>query len=127
MKHIRTIIAALALLALLVPSVGLGDQLPLPLEKKITSGTTTISYMGQTLRFTSPVALLVKCDPETTSRFKLTVSIYPGTPQVPNSTATTENLNIFWSNYGTEVYNGGLPQFEPWSGWLNTEGGFVDR
>jgi hypothetical protein len=120
-------IAALALLVLLVPSVGLGDQLPLPLEKKITSGTTTISYMGQSLRFTSPVALLVRCDPETTTRFKLTVSIYPGSPQVPGSTPTSDNLNIFWSNYETEVYNGGLPQFEPWTGWLNTEGGFVDR
>ena len=118
---------SLAVLALLVPSIGLGDQLPAPLEKKINPGISSVSYMGQTIRFVTPAALLVKCDPEDTTHFRMSVSLYPGTP-VPNSVGSNaENLNIYWTNYSTEVYNGGVPMGEPWTGSFNTEGGFVDR
>ncbi len=127
MKLLRTVLAALALIALLVPTVGLGDQLPVPLEKKITAGTTNVTYLGQTLRFTTSVPLLVKCDAESSTRFKMTVTLYPGTP-LPNgpNTYAAENLYIYWSNFGTDVYNGGIPSGELTT-WLNTEGGFVDR
>ena len=119
---------ALAILALILPSLGLAGELPAPLEKKVLAGTSTITYAGQTLRFTTPVALIVRCDPETAIRIKITVGIYPGTP-LPNGAASfaAETLNIYWSNVGTDVYNGIVPVIEPWTGWLNTEGGFVDR
>lgn len=118
---------ALAVLALLVPSVGFGDQLPAPLEKKINAGSSTIQYMGQTIRFTTPVALLVKCDPESTVRFRMVVAIYPGTPYPGGQgTNAVEPLNIYWSNIGTDVYDGNVPTGELTT-WLNTEGGFVDR
>jgi hypothetical protein len=128
MKLLRTVVAALALVALLVPTIGLGDERPIPLEKKISAGTSTITYMGQTLRFTTAVPLLVKCDAESAQRFKMTVTLYPGTP-LPNgpNTYASETLNIYWSNFGTDVYDGTIPVVEPWTGWLNTEGGFVDR
>lgn len=128
MKLLRTALVALSLLALLVPSVGLGDEMPIPIEKKITAGTTTFNYAGQTFRFTTPVALLVKFDPESPTRIKMSVSLYPGTP-LPNGPAAyaADVVNIHWANYGTDVYNGGVPMSEPWTGWLNTEGGFVDR
>jgi len=127
MKLLRTVMAALALVALLVPTVGLGDQLPLPLEKKLTAGTSNVTYYGQTLRFTTAVPLLVKLDAEGTNRIKLRVSLYPGTP-LPNGPGTysSENLTIYWSNFSTDVYNGGLPSGELTT-WLDTEGGFVDR
>jgi hypothetical protein len=119
---------ALAVLALLVPSFGFAGGLPQPLEKKVLAGTSTVVYAGQTLRFTTPVNLILRCEPESETRFKITVGVYPGTP-LPNGpeTVAAQNLNIYWSNFGTDVYNGGVPVMEPWTGWLNTEGGFVDR
>jgi hypothetical protein len=128
MKLLRTALMALAVLALLVPTYGLGDEMALPLEKKIPAGTTTLSYLGQSLRITTPVPLLVKCDAVSSTRFRMTVSLYPGTP-LPNGPTTyaAETLTIHWSNFGTDVYNGSVPTGEPWTSWLNTEGGFVDR
>lgn len=128
MKLLRTTLIALAVLALLVPSLGLGGEMPVPLEKKIVPGTTSITYAGQTFRFTTSVSILLKCDPESPTRFKMTVQLYPGTP-MPNGPMTfaTETLTIYWNEYGTDVYNGTIPCTEPWVGYLNTEGGFVDR
>jgi hypothetical protein len=125
MKLLRTIFVALALLAFMIPTFAGAGEMPLPLEKKITAGTSTLNYAGQTLRITTPVALLVKCDPETPTRFKMTVVIYPGTP-FPKGT-NVDIVEIFWTNYSTTVYNGDVPVIEPFTGWLNTEGGFVDR
>lgn len=127
-KLLRTTLLALAVLALVVPSIGFGGEMPVPLEKKVLAGTTTINYAGQTLRFTSSVTLLVKCEPESPTRFKMTVVLYPGTPPPPGvQTFVAETIHIYWSNVGTDVYSGGVPVAEPWTGWLNTEGGFVDR
>lgn len=127
-KLLRTTLIVLAVLALLLPSLGLGGEMPIPLEKKIVPGTTTIAYAGQTFRFTTSVSLLLKCDPESPTRFKMTVQLYPGTPLTNGpQTFATETINIYWSEYGTDVYSGGVPVTEPWTGWLNTEGGFVDR
>lgn len=127
-KLLRTTLLALAVLALLVPSLGLGDELAVPIEKKIVAGTTTITYAGQNIRFTTPVALLVKLEPDGTTRIKMTVQIYPGTPMPDGPTTyADETLNIYWTDYETDVYNGGVPVTEPWTGYLNTEGGFVDR
>ncbi|HEX5131404.1 MAG TPA: hypothetical protein VFX92_02835 [Candidatus Krumholzibacteria bacterium] len=128
MKLLRTLFMALALLALLAPTLSFGDQLPLPLEKKLTAGTSTLNYWGQTFRFTSPVALLVRCEPETTTRFKMSVVIYPGTPQTnAPSSNTLQDLMIYWENFNTDVYTGGVPVIDPWTGSFTTEGGFVDR
>jgi hypothetical protein len=128
MKLLRIALMALVLVALLVPTIGLGDGMLLPLERKISAGTTTVTYGGQTLRFTTPVALLLKIDPESETRYRLTVSIYPGTPPPPSPTMTSEStLNIYWTDFDTEVYDGDVPIADPWTGCLNTEGGFVER
>jgi len=128
MKLLRVALVALTLLALLIPTTGFGDEMLVPLEKKVTAGTTLVNYAGQTFRFSTPVALLVKCDPLSPTRFKMTVSLYPGTPP-PHavSGSTIDELQIFWTNFNTDVYTGGVPSSEPWTGTLNTEGGFVDR
>lgn len=128
MKLLRIALTALVLLALLVPTAGLGDELLLPLERKVQPGTTTIAYGGQTLRFTTPVALLLKIEAVSATRYRLTVSLYPGTSPPPTPTLTAEStLNIYWTNVGTDVYNGDVPVGDPWTGVLNTEGGFVER
>ncbi len=128
MKLLRTALLAVAVLALLVPTVGLGDQMPLPLEKKITAGTSTVVYLGQTIRFTTPVALVVKFDAENTVRFRMSVAVYPGTPLPSGPSGASQNkVTIFWTNFGTEVYDGAVPAPDPWTGSFNTEGGFVDR
>jgi hypothetical protein len=129
MKLLRRIVLAVFLVLIpVLPALSFGDELLAPLEKKVPAGTSTISYGGQTLRFTTSVALLVKCDPELTNKIRVTVSLYPGTP-LPKGpgTAAIETLSIYWVNFGTDVYDGGIPDVEPWVGTLNTEGGFVDR
>lgn len=128
MKLLRSAFVALTLLALLIPATGFGDEMLVPLEKKVVAGTTLVNYAGQTLRFSTPVALLVKCDPISPTQFRLTVSLYPGTPS-PHGVSgnAVDQLQIFWTNFNTDVYSGGIPSSEPWIGTLNTEGGFVDR
>lgn len=128
MKLLRTALLAIAVLALLVPSTGLAGQLPLPLEKKVVPGTSTVAYMGQTFRYTTQVSLLVKFDPVTETSFKMSVVIYPGTPlpSGPSGSSFT-TVTIYWMNFGTGVYDGTVPSPEPWTGTFTTEGGFVDR
>ena len=106
-----------------------GDSLPLPLEKKVPAGETVIVYAGQTLRFTTSVPLFVRLEPipPSSTLIQYHVRVYPGHPVPSGPVGTAENsLQIYWVNFGTDVYEGGAPS-ETLEGILNTEGGFVDR
>lgn len=104
-----------------------GDALPLPLEKKVVVGESTVEYAGQVLRFTTTVPLLVRLDPVSTTRIQFKVKVHPGFPVPTGPAGTAENsLTIYWVNFGTGIYEGGAPS-GVLEGVLNTEGGFVDR
>ena len=123
----RISIIALALVALLGVFSAFGQSLPLPLEKKVPAGTTTIEYAGQILRFTSSTPLYLRLEPVSLTKIQYRVRVYPGVPVPTGPVGTSENnLNIFWVNTGTDIYEGGAPS-ETLEGTLNTEGGFVDR
>jgi hypothetical protein len=120
-------ILALSLALVLGAASSFGQGLPLPLEKKIPAGQTTIDYAGQTLRFTTSVTLYVKLEPISLTQIRYTVRVYPGVPLPSGPVGSAENnLEIYWVNVGTDVYEGGAPSGTI-EGILNTEGGFVDR
>jgi hypothetical protein len=129
MRLPRVIGVVLALVCLLIPTLGLGDGLPAPLEKKLPPGVSTFTYAGETLRISTPSALIVRCDPLSPTQIRVRVSVYSGVPQSPNEPAApTATLNIYWVNHATDVYDGSVPPpGQSVDAVLTTEGGFVDR
>lgn len=129
MKRIlpRIGLIALGLVFLFGAVSAFGDSLPMPLEKKLPAGETTIEYAGQQLRFTSSVPLFVRLEPISQTQIQYKVRVYPGHPIPSGPVGTAENnLEIYWVNVGTDIYDGGAPSGTI-EGILNTEGGFVDR
>lgn len=128
MSRMRAILAlALVALVVLAPVAPSADQLPLPLEKKVVAGTTTIEYAGQHIRFTTPVPLLVRLEPVTSTRIRLRFHAYPGTPTSAYASPAT-TLQVYWEDFGNEIYAGSVPpETDPWDGLMLTEGGFIDR
>ncbi len=102
--------------------------LQLPVEKKLPAGESTVEYAGQVLRFTSSVPLHVRLEPLSQTLIRFRVRVQPG-HALPTGPAgsSTNNLEIYWVNVGTDVYQGGAPTADTIEGTLNTEGGFVDR
>jgi hypothetical protein len=128
-KHLlpRIGVLALGLILLFAAASANGDSLPLPLEKKLLAGESTVQYAGQTLRFTSSVPLLVRLEPLSLTQIQYRVRVHPGFPIPSGPVGSAENnLVIFWVNIGTDIYEGGAPSGVI-EGVLNTEGGFVDR
>ena len=125
----RIVVAGLLLAAVLLPLAALADQLPAPLEKKITPGITNIQYAGQDLRFTTSVSLIIRFDAVSATKIRLTVKTYgsSGTGG-PSAASSTSELSIFWENFSTDVYVGTAPSTsESWEGVLNTESGFTEK
>lgn len=122
----RIVVASVVLAVLLAPLALLADQLPAPLEKKITPGVTTIAYAGQNLRFTTDVALVIRFDAMSATQIKLTVKAYGSTS--PSAASGTTDLNIYWENFNTDIYTGPAPpSSQPWEGVLNSESGFTEK
>lgn len=120
-------VLALGLLLLLGAVSAFGDSLPMPVEKKIPAGETVIQYAGQSIRFTTTVPLFVRLEPLSQTRIHFKVRVYPGQPMPSGPAGSAENnLEIYWLNFGTDIYEGGAPS-DIIEGILNTEGGFVDR
>lgn len=122
----RLLVVSVVLATVLLPLTVLADALPAPLEKKLSPGVHTISYAGQQLRFDSPVALLVRFEPLSTTQIKLLVNAY-GAPAAggPQGSSGTD-VTIFWENFQSEVYSGPPPTSD-WLGILNTESGFTEK
>lgn len=126
MKTFSTILAASLLLTVVLLPIGAhGDQLPAPMVKKIPAGTTVVQYYGQALRFTTQDPLRLQFDPLSPETFRLTVRVMGGGS---GPGAGYNVLDIFWTDFGTTVYNGPPPPSnEPWQGVLNTESGFTEK
>jgi hypothetical protein len=104
-----------------------GEDLPLPIEKRLSVGESTIAYGGQTLRFTTSVPLIVQLDAPSATIIHFRVKVQPGTPLPSGPAGSADNtVKIYWVNFSTDVYEGGAPSGTI-EGDLNTEGGFVDR
>ena len=122
----RLLVAGFALALFLAPQMIQADQLPLPLDKKLPAGVTTVNYAGQSLRFTTPVPLIISLSPISETRIRLTVRSYGGGGASQGAVAA--NVTIYWENYNSDVYTGPAPpSSQPWEGTLNSESGFTEK
>jgi hypothetical protein len=118
----------MVLVLVLVPLIAFAQAMPRPIEKKLTAGISTIDYAGQALRFNTPVPLVVKLEPVSETKFKMQVWQYQGADAPSAGYATQVTMDIYWTNFGTEVYNGPAPPpSAPWEGTLNSESGFTEK
>lgn len=122
----RLLVVSAVLAVVLLPLTALADALPAPLEKKLSPGVHTVSYAGQNLRFDSPVSLVVRFEPVSTSQIRLTVRVY-GAPSGAQGSSSSSEVTIYWENFESELYNGPPPVSSDWSEVLNTESGFTEK
>lgn len=122
----RLAVIGVVLAVILAPVALFGDQLPQPIEKKIPPGVTTISYGGQSLRFTAPITIVIKLEPVTLTQIKLSVWAYGSGSGA--QTAQGPNLDIYWINFSNTIYSGPTPpDSAPWQGLLDTESGYTEK
>jgi len=122
----RLLTAGMVLVLLVLPMGVMADQMLMPMEKKISAGTTVVNYAGQSLRFTTGIALVAKFDPVSDKNFRLTVHIY-GTPPGPSAASGLE-FELVWEDFQKEVYNGPPPPpGDPFSEIFLSESGFTEK
>jgi hypothetical protein len=121
----RLLVVVVVLAAVLAPLGVSADRLPAPMEKKLSAGIHTINYAGQDLRFTTPVVLMVRLEPLSTNQIKLTVTGY-GTSSGAQGVSGVD-MNIYWENFQSDVYDGPAPINTQWTGVLYTESGFTEK
>jgi hypothetical protein len=122
----RLLVAGIAVALLVTPLAILADQLPAPLEKKLSPGVTTVDYAGQSLRFTTAVPLVVNFSAISETLIRRQVRSYGAAGGGQGSAAA--NLNIYWENWDNDVYDGPAPPpSAPWEGVLNSESGFTEK
>ncbi len=120
----KSLVTALVLVLMVLPVAAMATAVAVPMEKKIAAGTTVITYGGQQLQFTTPIALVLKLEPVSEIEFKLTMSVYVGT-QVPRD---SPDVDIDWQNRGERVYHGPPPHANhPFRGVFNSESGFTEK
>jgi hypothetical protein len=121
----RVLTAGLVLVLLAAPLAVMGEQMLIPVEKKIPAGIQVVQYGGQTLRFTTPIALVAKFEPVSDVNFRLTVHVY-GNPGP--SASSGEFFELVWEDYQKEVYNGPPPPTDdPFSEIFLSESGFTEK
>ena len=129
MKRLTAAITVCLVLSfMLIPAALVADQLPVPMEKSVFPGVTTIQYAGQTLVFTTSTALKVSFRANTANEIEVTVKASGTRSTDPYSTTgeTTDQLVINWKNFNQDIYDG-QPPTQPWTGVLNTEGGWTEK
>jgi hypothetical protein len=120
----RLFLTGLILAALLAPFAAISGELAVPLETAVPPGQTTLYYAGQTLKFTTDVALKVSLSAPEPGKVKLVVKAR-GVPAGASSSNT--KLLIYWENWDNEIYDGPSPVGDAWSGILLTESGFTEK
>ena len=127
MKIFGKILATSAVLALvLMPLIAFGEAMPLPLEKKISAGVTTVQYANQDFRFSTPVALVIKFDPISETSFRMRFWQY-NSAEVPASSAVTV-VDVDWTTWGNDVYDGAPPpEASPYDNVFYSESGFTEK
>jgi len=88
------------------------------MEKRAAAGTVTLEYAGQSFRVNATAAIKIRFELLNDTTIHLTLATDDSSPG---------KVSIYWINFSKYVYLGQIPLSEPWTGDLNTEGGFVDR
>lgn len=115
LSRVLLLVVGLSVLSLHVP-VSRAEELPL---EKTTAGTTTLLYGGQTFRVNSSAVVKIRFEMVSPTQIRLTL--------VSDDGASAGKVSVYWVEFQKYVYIGQIPLSEPWSGTLDTEGGFVDR
>lgn len=117
----KLVLVCVVVAILLVPFASMSDQLPAPIQRTVLPTQATIEYAGQTLKFTTDVALKVSLTPLGGDRIELKIAAHPsyGGGNAPASAS----VQIFWENWNNVVYNGP----PPWGVILLTESGFTEK
>ncbi|MEJ2719714.1 MAG: hypothetical protein P8181_01055 [bacterium] len=118
------ILALMLVVALVTPGLLQAQQLPMPVQKIIYPGVTTVEYAGETLVFTTSIALLAKFQFVNATEIEITVSTHAGGRAT--AAAPGNILRIYWQNEDEYIYDGEPPE-EEWTGILLTEGGFTEK
>ena len=122
----KVLLASVLVVLMLLPLTAASDQLPVPLEKKIMPGVAVIDYMGQSLRFTTDVTLLVKLLPLDATHISLQFRTSGSQPPGGGSAPSAPNIDIFWEDWSNDIYTGSAPTGW-WTGILATESGFTEK
>jgi len=115
LSRVLLLVVGLSVLSMHAP-VSRAEELPL---EKTAAGTTTLQYGGQTFRVNATAAVKLRFEMVGSSQIRITLASDDG--------SSPGKVSIYWVDFQKFVYIGQIPLSEPWSGTLNTEGGFVDR
>jgi hypothetical protein len=116
--------ALMLVVALVSPGFLMAQQLPMPLQKTIYPGVTTVEYAGETLVFTTSVPLLAKFQFISANEIEVSVRTHSSGRAVTNAPGNL--LRIYWQDEDRIIYEGEPPE-EEWTGILLTEGGFTEK
>ena len=119
-----TIFALMLVVALMSPGFLTAQQLPMPMQKIIYPGATTVEYASETLVFTTSVPLAAKF--QFVSASEIEVSVRTHSSGRAGSYAPGNMLRIYWQEEDLWLYDGEPPD-EEWIGILQTEGGFTEK
>ena len=119
---------ALIIMGLLVMPSAVGAQgLPIPIEKAVLPGVSTIQYAGQTFVFTTSVGLKVRFHAISAGEFEMEVRSLQGHGSGhPNASSPTDEIVIDWKEFNQRLLDGDASKL-PWDGLLNTEGGWTEK
>jgi len=115
LSRVLLLAVGLAVLSVHAP-VSYAEQLPM--EKRAAAGTVTMEYAGQSFRVNATAAVKIRFELVTPTTIHMTLATDDSSPG---------KVSIYWVDFNKYIYLGQIPLSEPWTGDLNTEGGFVDR
>jgi hypothetical protein len=115
LSRVLLLVVGLAVVSMHAP-VSRAEELPL---EKTAAGTTALTYAGQTFRVNTTAAVKIRFEEPSPGLIRITM--------VSDDGASPGKVSLYWVDFQKYVYIGQIPLSEPWSGTLNTEGGFVDR
>jgi hypothetical protein len=114
LSRVLLLVVGLAVLSMHAPLRA--EELPL---EKTAAGTTTLTYAGQTFRVNATAAVKIRFEEPSSGVIRITM--------VSDDGASPGKLSLYWVDFQKYIYLGQIPLSEPWTGTLNSEGGFVDR
>ncbi|UCG50654.1 MAG: hypothetical protein JSW58_10630 [Candidatus Latescibacterota bacterium] len=120
----RILLAFVLAVVLASPGALMAQQLPLPMQKAIPQGITTVEYAQQTLVFTTSVPLIANF--QFISENEIEVRVRTRSSGQQGGNAPGNILRIWWEEGDEFIYDGEPPE-EEWSGILLTEGGFTEK
>ena len=123
----RAFLAVLLVTVLALPGLLVAQQVPVPVQKAVFPGVTTVNYAAQTFVFTTTVKLSAKFEAAFPNEIRITVKTAPshrsGGALAPSG---QPQLRIYWLE-GDEILFEGDPPENPWSDIVLTEGGFTEK